>query len=78
MGARRIRREQRQVDQAASRLENGIRKGKERDRRDVRMKALVKAGSAPYTPTIRSWLSTKLGKPATRITPEDVQKVLGS
>lgn len=78
MGARRIRREQRQVDQAASRLNNGIRKGKERVRRDARLKALLKAGKPPYTPTVRTWLSEKLGKPATQVTAEDVQKVLNS
>jgi hypothetical protein len=76
MGARRIRRDQRQVDQARSRLDNGIRKVKERERRDKRMKSLIKNGKPPYTPVVRSWLSEQLDKPATRITQDDVDKLL--
>jgi hypothetical protein len=78
MGARRIRRDQRQVDQAKSRLKNGILKVKERERREKRMKQLIKTGKPPYTPTVRSWLSEKLDKPATRITQEDVDAILKS
>jgi hypothetical protein len=78
MGARRIRRDQRQVDQAKSRLKNGILKVKERERRDKRMKQLVKSGKPPYTPAVRSWLSEKLDKPATRVTQEDVNALLKS
>jgi hypothetical protein len=78
MGARRIRRDQRQVDQAKSRLINGDRKVKERERREKRLKALLKSGKPPYTPTVRSWLSAALGKPATQITQEDVDAILKS
>lgn len=78
MGARRIRRDQRQVDQAKSRLINGERKVKERERREKRLKALLKAGKPPYTPTVRSWLSEATGKPASRITQEDVDAILKS
>lgn len=72
MGARRIRREQRQVDMAESRHRNGIRKSKERERREVRMTALIKAGTFPYTPAIMSWISAQLDKPTRQITPQDV------
>jgi hypothetical protein len=76
MGARRIRREQIQVDQATSRLVNGIRKEKERARRAKRMKDLIKTGKPPYTPAVRSWLSNQTGKPATQITQEDVDALM--
>jgi hypothetical protein len=78
MGARRIRREQRQVDMFASRRYNGVLKTKERVRRDARMKALIQKGTFPYSPTVRSWLSIKLDKPARLITPEDVQKAIAT
>lgn len=76
MGARRIRREQRQVDMAESRRVNSKYKDKERVRRDERMFGLLKQGSLPYTPTILSWLSARLDKPASRLTPDDVKTVL--
>ena len=75
MGARRIRREQRQTDMKISRLRNGILKVKERRNRDVRMLAIVKKGKLPYLPSVMSWLSSKLDKPSRLITPEDVKKV---
>jgi len=78
MGARRIRREQRQVDMATSRRENGMRKTKERERRDARMVEILKKGKYPYTPSIRSWLSVQLDKPASEIAQEDVQKLLAA
>jgi hypothetical protein len=78
MGARRIRREQRQVDMAESRRVNGKYKDKERVRRDIRMTGLLKQAKKPYTPAILSWLSVKLDKPAGRITDSDVGKVLKS
>src|SRR5438874_430047 len=67
VGARRIRREQRQIDMAESRRVNGMDKDKERVRRDSRMLGLVKQGKMPYTPGVLSWLSVKLDKPAGRI-----------
>jgi hypothetical protein len=77
MGARRVRREQRQVDMFASRLTNDVLKVKERVRRDARMKGLIKKGKFPYSPAVQSWLSVQLDKPARLITPEDVKKVVG-
>ena len=76
MGARRIRRELRQFDMAASRLVNGERKAGEHARRDLRMKQLIKKGKPPYTPAIQSWLSSKLNKPARLITTDDVAKLM--
>ena len=64
MGQRRIRRDQRQVDQAASRLRNGGVKVKERARRDARILDTVKKGKLPYLPHVMSWLSAKLDKPS--------------
>jgi len=75
MGARRIRREQRQADMKKSRLLNGILKKKERKNRDARMSALIKKGKLPYLPSVMSWLSAKLDKPSRLITEADVKKV---
>jgi hypothetical protein len=75
MGARRIRREQRQVDQRESRIINGGKKVKERARRDSRMMETVKKGSLPFAPPVMSWLSVKLNKPSRLITKEDLAKV---
>lgn len=76
MGARRIRREQRRVDMKESRHRNGIRKTKERARRDARMVELLKTVQPPYAPPVQSWLSAQVGKPSRLITPADVQKLL--
>ena len=72
MGMRRIRRDQRQVDQAASRLRNGIVKVKEHARRDSRLLASVQKGKLPYLPHVMSWLSEKLDKPSSLITQAEV------
>ncbi len=76
MGARRIRREQRRVDQNLSRRTNGMRKMDERERRHTRMTELLKKGKLPYTPSIMSWLSAQLDKPSTRIVQADVDALL--
>jgi hypothetical protein len=78
MGARRIRREQRQYDMALSRRVNGMKKDKERVRRDRRMKEIIRASKFPYTPAIMSWLSAQLDRPASLIQPADVEKVLAT
>ncbi len=78
MGARRIRREQRQYDMRESRRRNGIEKTKERVRRDQRILEIVKKGQLPYLPSVMSWLSVKLDKPSRLITAEDVQKIVQS
>jgi hypothetical protein len=76
LNSRKRRKEMRQRDMRASRIENGLRKRKERTRRDANMSALIKKAKLPYTPAILSWLSAKLNKPGRLITPEDVQKVV--
>jgi hypothetical protein len=76
MGARRIRREQRQTDMKKSRLLNGVLKEKERKNRAVRMLAIIKKGKLPYLPSVMSWLSGQLDKPSRLITPEDVATVV--
>jgi hypothetical protein len=75
MGARRIRREQRQLDMRESRRRNGVKKVKERSRRDERILEIVKKGQLPYLPPVMSWLSAKLNKPSRLITAADVQKL---
>jgi hypothetical protein len=75
MGARRIRRMQRQVDMKESRLRNGKLKVKERARRDARMLAAIKKGKLPFIPSVMSWLSEKLCKPSAKITTEDLAKL---
>jgi hypothetical protein len=76
MGARRIRREQRRFDMDLSRRTNGMRKSKERDRRDARMLEIVKKGQLPYLPSVMSWLSAKLDKPSKQILAADVEKLV--
>jgi hypothetical protein len=78
MGARRIRREQRRVDMAESRLRNGVLKVKERARRDARMLAVVKKGKLPFTPPVMSWLSRQVDKPSRLITQADIDKFVKS
>ncbi|NBO91305.1 MAG: hypothetical protein EBV06_03160 [Planctomycetia bacterium] len=78
MGIRRIRRMQRQFDMAKSRRENGMVKTKERVRRDLRLTAMVKAGKLPYIPSIMSWLSVKLDKPASKIVQTDIDKMFAT
>jgi hypothetical protein len=78
MGKRSDRRDRRQLDQRASRRENGMLKTNERLRRDLRMTALIKKGSLPYTPPVMSWLSVQLDKPATKIVQADIDKLLAA
>jgi hypothetical protein len=78
MGARRIRREQRRVDMAESRMVNGMRKMKERVRRHNRMIEIIKKGKLPFTPTVMSWLSAALDKPTSRIVQADIDKLLSA
>ena len=76
MGARRVRRQQRQTDMAKSRRVNGMLKTKERARRDERMLGYVQKGKLPYLPGVMSWLSSKLNKPSKQITQADVDQLV--
>jgi hypothetical protein len=76
MGARRIRREQRQFDMALSRRTNGLVKQKERARRRKRILEIIQSsGKLPYTPVVMSWLSAELDKPSSKITQADVDQL---
>jgi len=61
---------------AISRTRNGELKRKERTNRDERMASLIKSGKFPYTPSIQSWISTKLGVPFTQVSEKDVKALL--
>ena len=61
---------------AISRTYNGHLKRKERLNRDKRMAELIKAGKFPYTPSIQSWVSVKLGLPFTQVTEEQVKTLV--
>jgi hypothetical protein len=58
-----------------SRYRNGIRKTKERTRRDARMMETIKKGKLPYAPAVMSWLSEKLGKRSSLLTQAEVSKL---
>ena len=73
---RSVRKRYDQLDALETGARSRIVKGKELARRDARMVDKIKAGSLPYTPAVMSWLSRKLDKKASRITPQDVQSVL--
>ena len=75
MGARRVRRQQRQTDMAKSRRVNGMVKTKERARRDARMRGYVQKGQLHYIPAVMSWLSSKLNKPSHLITQAEVDQL---
>ena len=62
----------------ASRIVNGHLKRKERLRREARLKDLVVKGPYPYTPTVMSWLSEKLGKPSSEITEQEARTAVGA
>jgi hypothetical protein len=76
MGIRRTRKDLILADQRQSRKDNGMRKTKERNRREKRLLGMVKGGKVPFTPVVMSWLSAALNKPSNDITDADVAKLL--
>lgn len=66
----------RKLEMQESRSRNAPRKYHERARRDARMLAMLRQGAWPYTRAVRNWLAVKLGKPESRITPDDIQQLL--
>ncbi len=76
LNSRKRRKEMRQRDMRQSRIENGLRKRKERVRRDATMVGLIKKSEIPYTPRVLSWLSEKLDKPGHLVTADDVKKIV--
>ena len=77
MGSRRDKIEKRNAHAVYARRTNSTRKEAERARRDQTMLSLIRKGQFPYTPGVMSWLSTRLGKKSSRITPADVEGLLG-
>jgi hypothetical protein len=59
------------------RVVNGHLKRKERASRDKRMAELIAKGTFPYIPSVMSWVSAQLGKPASQVT-EAEAKALAS
>ena len=72
----RIRYDRIRANHAISRTLNGHLKRKARATRDTRMARLIKAGKFPYTPAVRSWISTKLGVPFSQVTEADVKALV--
>ena len=72
-----VRRNRRRIDQPKTAAANQSKKSAERARRDTRMLDKLRAGGLPYTPVVMSWLSQKLEKKASRITPDDVRALIG-
>ena len=75
MGARRDRLDSRLAKAIKTRRQNSPLKTKERSRRAANMIALIKRSKPPYTPAVMSWLSRQLGKPAKKITPQDIKAI---
>jgi hypothetical protein len=65
----------RRIDAAEQRLVNVEKKSKERARRDARMMLKVRRGKFPFTPAVMSWLSTRLEKPSSRISANDLKQL---
>jgi len=76
MGKRRDRFDMRALDQKLARSVNGPVKAKERQRREARMKAALRAGKLPYTRVVRNWLCVQLGKKESALTQADVDRLL--
>jgi len=76
MGSRRNRLDKRLNNAKVTRQNNSLVKDSERERRKKGMLVLLQKGQLPYTPGVMSWLSSELGKKASRITPEDVKTLL--
>ncbi|RLS85016.1 MAG: hypothetical protein DWI06_02700 [Planctomycetota bacterium] len=74
--SRKLRKTLQKQDQRRSRIENGAKKNKERDRKELRLKAALSIGGLPYTPTIMSWLSQAIDKPSKQIVQADVDTFL--
>lgn len=65
------------TDRPGVRLHNRNAKEAERQRRDTRMMEKIKAGALPFTPPVMSWLSKKLDKRSSGITPQDIKTLVG-
>ena len=73
MGIHRSARQRARRQAAADcKVENRPRKIKERDRRDARILERIRQTTPPYAPEVMSWLSVRLQKQASKITPQDI------
>ena len=72
MGQRRDRLDKRLARAKTTRQKNSMRKTLEQGRRSEQMIEIIKAGDPPYTTGVMNWLSSRLGKKASKITSEDV------
>ena len=76
MGIRHERLEFRKAKAIKIRRRNAPVKAAERLRRETAMLARLRRSQPPYTPAMLSWLSRKLDKPASQITPKDIKALL--
>lgn len=74
---RKVRLDSRRDNQKITRNKNSFHKRKERTRRAERIIAKIKASNdGDYSPEVQSWLSQELGKPASKITADDVKQLI--
>jgi len=76
MGYRSERKRIRTSDAVETKARNRVFKARERARRDARMLEMLRQGTPPYTPVVMSWLSRKLDKRPSKITPDDIKTLL--
>jgi hypothetical protein len=61
-----------------NRVENAPRKRAERDRRDARIVAKIKAAKeGDYAPEVKSWIAAKAGKAWRQVTEADIKALIG-
>lgn len=77
MVGRKQKRTRRAVDAIATKAENRPLKESERRRRDARMMLKLKSCKPPFSPAVMSWLSRKLDKKASAVTPQEVKALIG-
>ncbi|MHC5067314.1 MAG: hypothetical protein ACYTF0_01870 [Planctomycetota bacterium] len=63
--------------QKITRDRKGVHKRRERSRRDERMAELLKAQGDLLSPAVASWVASKLGKPATKASSEELAALVG-
>ena len=77
---RRVRLDHRLHLQSVSRARNGRIKRKEAERRNARI--IAKIQNTPegleYSPEVKSWLATHVGKPFSKITADDIKAAIES
>ena len=76
MGQRRDRLDGRLAKAAITRQKNSLRKASERQRREEDMKELINKGTYPYTPNVMSWVSSRLEKKASQISPAEIDALV--